>query len=67
MITAATEHCVVHLEHHMDSVRHATKAFITSLLSACKTGMLGYFLIAIKSNIVLNFSGALLNCCDSKF
>jgi hypothetical protein len=66
MIAAATEHCVVHLEHHMDSVRHATKAFITSLLSACRTGLLVYF-EKLKNNAFQIFSGALLNCLGSKF
>ncbi|CAB3374146.1 Hypothetical predicted protein [Cloeon dipterum] len=36
LLPKANDHCVVYLEHHMDSVRHATKAFLSSLLSACQ-------------------------------
>ncbi|XP_059483569.1 thyroid adenoma-associated protein homolog [Neocloeon triangulifer] len=36
LLPKATEHCIVYLEHHMDSVRHATKAFLASFLAACQ-------------------------------
>jgi hypothetical protein len=43
LLPRAIEYCVVYLEHHMDSVRHATKSFLALLLTACKKGKL-YFL-----------------------